>query len=128
MKVLCFFETNNFIFGFVVIRCRLLPQNWIGRCSQTLDRTALESLGPTVRIRLKLGFWTSIQVRFLHGKSSRPLYTRGVTADRNNTNLTNTSTTLSFSSLSHVSFFSFFVVLRVGGQRIHEALGAVRPT
>ena len=49
----------------------------------------------------------------------------------NNTNRTNTSNTFSCSSTfisPLVSFFSFFVVLQDWRLRIHEALGAVRPT
>lgn len=95
MKVLQFFEANNFYFGIILIRGRLLPQNGSGRYSQVFDETIMKSLDQIIRIGAKLGFRAWIQASFLHGKSSRPLYTWRVMADCNNTNRTNTSPTSS---------------------------------
>ena len=68
---------------------------------------------------------------FLTRKVQPPLiYLRG-DGRLKNTNQTNTSNTFSCSSTFIsllVSFFSFFVVLQDWRLRIHEALGAVRPT
>jgi hypothetical protein len=74
IKVLCFFETNNFDHYAILIRDRFLPQNRPVKYRKVFDRTVLESSDPPIRIQPKLGFWTWIQPSFLHGKSSRSLY------------------------------------------------------
>jgi hypothetical protein len=58
MKVLHFFETNNFVVYGVSIRGRLLPLLGPVSRSQVFDRTVLESSDSPIRIRPKLGFWT----------------------------------------------------------------------
>ena len=50
MKVLRFFETNNFAVYEILIRDRLLPQKWYGRCRKVSDRTVTEISGLLVRV------------------------------------------------------------------------------
>ena len=94
-----------------------------------LNRTVLESSDKTnPNLTRVLDVNPSL---FLAREVQPPLiYLRG-DGRLNNTNRTNTSTTFSCSSTfisPLVSFFSFFVVLQDWRLRIHEALGAVRPT
>jgi len=95
----------------------------------SLNRTVLESSDKTnPNLTRVLDVNPSL---FLAREVQPPLiYLRG-DGRLNNTNRTNTSTTFSCSSTfisPLVSFFSFFVVLQDWRLRIHEALGAVRPT
>ena len=95
----------------------------------SLNRTVLESSDKTnPNLTRVLDVNPSL---FLAREVQPPLiYLRG-DGRLNNTNRTNTSITFSCSSTfisSLVSFFSFFVVLQDWRLRIHEALGAVRPT
>jgi hypothetical protein len=66
IKVLRFFETNNFGHYTILIRGRFLSQNRPAKYKQVFDRTILESSDPPIRIRPKLGFWTWIQPSLLH--------------------------------------------------------------
>ena len=95
----------------------------------SLNRTVLESSDKT---NPNLTRVLDVNPRLLLAREVQPplIYLRG-DGRLNNTNRTNTSNTFSCSSTfisPLVSFFSFFVVLQDWRLRIHEALGAVRPT
>jgi hypothetical protein len=57
MKVLRFFEANNFDVYITLIQGRLLLQKGPARYIYVFDRTILESSDQTVRVGPKLGFW-----------------------------------------------------------------------
>ena len=95
----------------------------------SLNRTVLESSDKT---NPKLTRVLDVNASLFLAREVQPplIYLRG-DGRLNNTNRTNTSNTFSCSSTfisPLVSFFSFFVVLQDWRLRIHEALGAVRPT
>jgi hypothetical protein len=130
MKVLCFFETNNFGHYAILIRDRFLPQNRPAKYRQVFDRIVLESSDPTHP--------NSTQTRVLDvnpalfiAREVQPIliYVRGVgrlNQHQSNKHIYNFSVFIYPYTL--VSCFSFFVFLQVWRLRIHEALGAVRPT